>query len=46
MLRSIDRSREPLNITSEIVWTCEACASPLIDGRAHTCGPNDGSRDQ
>lgn len=27
----------PLNITIEVVWTCEACASPLIDGETHTC---------
>jgi hypothetical protein len=32
------RRSPPLNITIEIVWTCEVCTSPLIDGTAHDCG--------
>jgi len=26
-----------LNITIEVVWTCEVCASPLVDNEAHEC---------
>lgn len=32
------RSRQPLNITIEVVWTCEFCTSPLVEGDMHDCG--------
>lgn len=28
-----------MNITIEVVWTCEVCTSPLAEGETHDCGP-------